>query len=778
MQNLQKWLLKIFRVSKVISLSIWKFTKMHIIPLVILLSKLIWKGVLQLYKLLSKKIIPFIYAFYKGLSPQNRKRLNISFAVVLILCLTIAFVLPNFNQHIGVSKSQKELDKLVDVIVTGSWEEQQDTVKEILSSVGITYAEDDVPQNNNALFVIPPELTLLTYDASLNTYGGRLTLEDLAYLLRDAGFPFKEGEDPALIMRNGVSAWVKKAQDDPKQDGSMAPLFLQAMAKAQSPSISLEKDDWQPQDYRMTYLEIHVFLGSILQAVREEETKTSMIDWLMPKANAADAAGTCSIAKDWFGDITKQEAAEISTFKIDLVNFLISELIGKGFDSISKEIGKVLTSVGIGLKVLKLAMLYWAIEVKVEADHAEIHKQGINEKTKEVAYKAIVGVNEEKYQQYLKQWNSSPVAKEIRDCFSFIGLPMPTDTGDIAADVENWSVEWDIVHGGGIHAYVGKNNVFDLPGQFQMSVKRVSKNKAEANFLVDIIEENNDHEGKEKRNIVTVRALVETSAPPALGTFLNGIKLGYGTHGSDNPVFDLLSLTSAIADVVAGWFQEMVEPEAYGFTHVVYHEVNPDQYAYEGVVRVMETVYDEYDDTIETVYLVAKGNIRAEYSVGTQHGHFWNVSGFASSEAKYSFQYGEEYENGCVGGTVLINSQSSHSGDASAQMNMRGKLTIRGSKEEGYTSELNLSGDNSQIIISRGTSTEVRIAQGCDYVRSSNWSDDVEYDTMYSAYFPNLYSLQMPADGVFPKQIKGSHQVVDGNKVTIWSWVLARVDKK
>lgn len=779
------WGERLGKVLKVSGQLLWRFVRSFLIPVLIVIVKYLC---IALWWLL-KKLGALLRAGYIRI--PRRRTIAVSLLVVLLMGIATSYYIPAFRPSfmtnvISVFKEKggKEQHQMALRILNGSWEEQQQAAKEVLGGVGIAAIEGDAFPQAGSTFVIPPELVLLTDDASRKATGGRLTLEQFTFMLDDFGFPFAEGKDPVLLMQTGIRDWVSAAQDDPDQPGAHAPLFLQAMAQQQLPAVDLTVVDWEPTEYRLTYLEMEVFLGAFIQALPQEQQRTTgLLDWLGGGvAYAADAPGACTYAKEWFSKIgEKNGVGTLTSFNIGLIGQLVSTLTGLAIEALGELVETVMSVFGLALKVMKLGMLYWSIEVKIEPAPGELHKQAPDEADQKITYIATAGVNEKKYKAYLDGWSATPLAKDIKDCLSFAGLPMPTDTGEIAADVENWSVEWDLVQGGGTHALIGLDkNKFDFKGQLQMKLERVDKIKGQAKLVVDVTDEKvKNHEGKGKIATVTARALVETSAPPELGILLGAASKG--ADAAESGVFELLSMTDALIDLAAGWFQEMVEPEAYGYTHVTYHAPEYVQYSYEGWVSAVSQ-WEETNDLgggSETYKTNAYGrwNMTLSSLSDMKFGGPMLVSD-SQGTVKASSQYRVSTSNTgeCYGGTVTTTREGSSSGQFSFAGKAGGRLTRTGSEKEGYTFKfeptfgyINSSQPDHPLKI-----TYIQTPHGCEYVRSAKWESN---STIYPRIDFDLLKASMTSKEAYPKTITGNQTITTetGAKV-MWTWNLTRVE--
>lgn len=786
-----------WNIARTIGRGLWQLIK--------LLTIVLWWILTHVWRLSRMYLWPALKKLYFRI--PRRRTVTAAAVVVLAIGIAIPIIAAQLQSRSAIVKSyaMKEPNASAMSILNGDWAAQQAAVRDVLAQVGFDIVEGQNNPRDGARFAIPPEIALLADDASRKANGGRLTLVEFTNLLMDLGFPFEAGKDPAQLMRSGIRHWVIAAIKNPSAAGAEEALFLQTMALAQQPSIDLTLEDWDPELYRMTYLEMNVFIGAFLKAAEPETPpKTAFIDLILgvQTASAADTIPACSYAKQWFGDQGKQEGVgDLTTFNIELISALASELTGKAIEKGSKVVSALMTPLSAAMKLMKLGMLYWASEVQVESSVDEIHKPTASEAGKDVTFTAKVGVNEEKYKEYLEGWSATPLAKEIKNCLSFAGIPMPTDTGEIALDVENWSVEWDLVRGGGEHATIGLDkNEFDFKGQFQMKLKRLNKTSGEAKLVTDITKEKPaKHEGFEHYGYVVTRALVETSKPPGLGTLLGGGKAGADAADSDSGGFDLLGLSDTLLDVLAGWFQEVVEPEAYGYARVYFHTKTYPKYTYEGKISAVhyfnkeesssteKNQRGEYSESYSNTSLTSRGTwdvkLVLEYESPLQGAFIMRSEKNAGSLtlSSNSTYRGNSY-NKCMVGSAPVTTKSvtTHTGSDTIQSEWSGKIERAPSKNGGFSFTLEGSSSSTErAMITHRDSSVKTVSQECyDLVKGTRYDegDTFKMDIDRHAY-PNGMKFTMESKEEFPKQFQGGTITKDNyGGETLWRFQLKRID--
>jgi hypothetical protein len=748
----------------------WRIIRDYLYPFIYTVLIYLFTFLLFLYKniwyLIKTNLYPAIRKLYDRIA--IKKRIGLGFIVIIVLAVLVNQLIPNLNgpnQAATHSKTDRVEHEMVQKLLNGSWEEQKSAVTQVLKSSGMTVLEGDADPTSESLFIIPPELTKLTYDANHKATGGTITLEQVSKMLSDFEFPFIEGEDPALLLKSGIQKWIQAALDDPNQDGAYVPIFLDAMAKEQIPAIDLATDDWLPHEYRMTYLEFEIFLNYLYQAIPQEKQSSSLWNLFGHVAYAAEPAGSCSFAMDWLVDQGKKSGhGTLATTGVGLINILTTELTGMGISKFGDLASKTATALGSAFKVAKIGMLYWGVEITVEALPEEVHKPTSNETDKDIEYIAKVGVNEEKYQEFVAQWNATPVVREIKDCLSFAGIPLPTDTKDIAADVDKWFVEWDIVQGTG-HATIGlEQNDFAYAGQLQMQVKRTGASKGESRLIVDVgYEDTKNHKGIETTVPVTTRAILEMNAPPSVLTSLNAGKQGF--EAAKSGAFELLGLTDSLMDMLAGWAQEVSDPVSYYAIPVTYHEPKDPVYSYDGWIRVEQEyrrgVTTEKSKKIVSRMFEAKWQVISDFIRPDTSSEMMGNGSIEGTYDEYIW-----YDHSSKDCTSYEETQVS--GHEKEDKLFNGIISRKGNEKKGYV-----------YTIGNFYIHDFYVETLLDYYSNSCGKTYTQKRTIEKGAHNiiELDDLSILTTEAYPKVLQGRKRVVDENgQITIWTWRLNRIE--
>jgi len=807
---------KFWRVLHVI----WQAIRVYVWPILFLIVKtvliLLWRLAKQLWKFIRVVAVPAVKAGYFRIPPKRRLPVLSAFLLVVLLigfaCTMLMTSGIPFLMRDSASLETAQSEHIADMkLLSGTWEEQKQAAKEALLAAGFEVPEGSDEPGGDRPFVIPPELTMIAHDAGRKAEGGgRLTLTQFADMMRDFGFPFEEGKDHVKLLQSGIRHWVRFAESDPSLPGAAAPLFLNDMAKAQVPQVDLASDNWLPDDYRMTYIEMQVFLGAFFQALPDEpEAEIGLLDRLLgtEMAYAADELTACSYAKKWFTDWGKKNDAEaIVNFDVDLVTLLTAELTGKGMEYIGELLdegiaqlmskltgvsklvaqiaGKVLQVVSLLTKLQKLAFLYHSVEVKVTPTPGIVHMPGPSDRPEEVQFKAVAGVNEKVYQEYLKQWNASSIAKTIKECMSLAGLPTLTDSADLAADVENWGIEWKLLQGENQLVTWGPDkNKFELLGQQQMKLTRTGPNQGEAVFTVDLVREKvNKHRGEEKIRTVVVKASAETAGmPPILSQLVNAGKIGTDADSIvKSGLWGLLGIVDTLADIVMGWYQSLVKPEGVGYLHVIYHVPSEAVYSYDGWIRAEKTEnYSVQDGGMSEQRFKS---LKAEWQVISDYMKYNSaprIKGTGTGHGMYQYSYLSEGSRECAGppqapnGTVSGRSTGEASAQAIEDIESDGVMKREGNDQDGYIFSIMAFGGGVQLDYTEDR-TSVSTPSGCFYVQPSSRAYTVEGSTDVGVTAIGLITHSKEA---YPEVLSGRQVDIDelGGR-TVWTWELKRIE--
>ncbi|MEX0927589.1 MAG: hypothetical protein WD208_12925 [Dehalococcoidia bacterium] len=407
----------------------------------------------------------------------------------------------------------------------------------------------------------------MAMEARNRSSAGRLTLAEMGQMLEDFGWPFLEGSTPGEQLASLLGTWVSEARTDPGAPLSFTPLFMSEMALRQEPAIRLDSASYDPDELRLTMLEVQLFVAAFDRVLSTDEPAVLRQGLMGLWPSIPVATDPCSEINDLYGKIAEDAA---KPFFSEGVGIYISESLKKaGVDPAEVDkVSSAMTALGIAARLAKTANLYSNAHVHV-ASEGSLHKPLKTEvpgRALTTAFVATAGISDSDWQTYQDAVDQSDeTVKKFSDC---LGLPRVTDLADIGRDARNWGVNWALTEGAPEHALISlEPNDFTHPGQMRMNMDANGEHSASATFVVDIVpEEGESHSGPEKTGRVTARAEVDTTQVPQVGTLIGAIIGGLKGGGL------LGTVAAPLADLGADWFQTMFPPKAYGTLQVAYHE--------------------------------------------------------------------------------------------------------------------------------------------------------------------------------------------------------------
>lgn len=394
----------------------------------------------------------------------------------------------------------------------------------------------------------------------------RTTLDEMAQMLKDLGWPFSPNATPGEQLVSFMAAWIGAALDNPADPQSFTPLFMAEMAQRQVLPVDLSSDSADPTRVRLGMLEIVLFSAAFDRnmVVPQASISPSRMESRPPGLGRIKFSlpnqeeGPCTRFKRFFyGDLSSAILPDPLGKQLgDFVfSYTFGEVLNKAVESRAwdaETFGKAMAAMNVLGRISKLVELYSSLSVSVAVQGENpVHKPLVVETEKEVIFDATVGVSEEDWSDY--QQKNGELGMTIdrigRDCMSVLGLPTIANTGDIAQAVQGFTVEWRIVSGSPEHGYDAREDEQDQgcsyhQGRLRCSVAPVSDHSGKSSFMIEVIpnkppETQSVHEsGDLMSSKIEVCAQVDASEPPNLSTFINGAMGGVGLA---DPVAELLS---------------------------------------------------------------------------------------------------------------------------------------------------------------------------------------------------------------------------------------------
>jgi hypothetical protein len=419
-----------------------------------------------------------------------------------------------------------------------------------------------------ASWTIDPGLAFnLAAEASARAVSGRLTVDQLARMWADFGFPFNGSGTPGDQLLAFLRAWLEDARAVPGDAAGFAPALIAELAARQDPPVELADPAVGPRDVQLSLLEIELLMAAFDRLFQLGDTQAAGAP--RQRALAAGVAdGACEALKKYVGSVAgkvvegrvKWAVGQITDQALSKLGMTAAEIQAFG------TYGKILGAVSTSLKVVKMAQIYASGQVALSVGGPNpVHKPVKNGARVLVPVKATAGVPDQDWSDY-QQNNGSAAYQSFKSCLGVLGLPQPLDLKDIAAKVDGWRVAWDLVSGSPEHALIPSDvNVFDASSAghpFGMKLVRTGPVAADATLKVDLKEEPELAtllQGPLVTSNVRVRAKVFTAEPPSPALLLQ--------------LTSLLGTIGALVDLSAGWIQTLLPPTSTTVVKVLHHDL-------------------------------------------------------------------------------------------------------------------------------------------------------------------------------------------------------------
>lgn len=395
---------------------------------------------------------------------------------------------------------------------------------------------------------------------------GRYTLAQVGQMLQDFEFPFGGSGTPGEQLMSFLRLSYDDAKNNENAPGSFTPLFLAEMALHQVPPVDISDPKAEPEDLRLTMLEMELLIAAFDRAFQEPAGLPK------PILHSRDiATGLCDAMKKYLGTVGSKVAGQG-------VDYVSGQLSDKALESLglkSSEIAifkgtlsKVFSALDAMMKVTKLIQIYadGHATLKIEGDNPA-YKPEWGGARKLVPFRATVGVPSEEWQNYEKSMGGQQY-QDVKSCLSAAGVPMPNDMKDMFENVDKWHVSWDIVKGAPKHALIpGDVNTFTHTSAgrpFTMALASAGPGSASAVLKLDILEEPqlaSLFKGEYITTPVRVKAEILTAEPPSPLMLAK--------------VTSLIGTLEALGELTVGWIQTGLPPTTTITLPVKYHPM-PD----------------------------------------------------------------------------------------------------------------------------------------------------------------------------------------------------------
>jgi hypothetical protein len=813
------WKHTLERIATTLGKGLWLLAR-WLYALLVMLGRFVFlRAIPATWRWLRGTALPALRRFYLWL-PHRRIVAGCAVGVVAVAAGVLVVGLPwsdsgSRGAHDAPIRIPSHEARLVEALLSDDWQQQKAATRSVLESVGVSVLADDAPlPGDGGVYVIAPELVMLAMDGARKGSSSRLRLAEVAMMLDDLGYPFPEGRHPAVSMRDSIQAWVAKSLEDPKAPGAAAARFLHAMAAQQRPALDLSSPDWPAEQYALTHLELFVLDTAMAQlfaggapapsTASRPDPLGGLLDLGLPPAHAAGPAPACAVTKDLYNSPDAYDANKKNMENVFGFGGGQAEAAGGAAAAAAKAASALSTL----FKLHKLMLLYSSLDMRVTADQSFVHKPAKDEAGKEVVFRTTVGIEEEKYREFVEKMNASPVGKAVKECLASMGLPTPTDLGDIVKEMKNWEVSWDLY---GDHATWGQaKNRFKSGNQRREPLEPVSETHAGADFIVDIKSEDH-HDGDIVTGYIHGQATLHTDAMPGSDA-LASYQAALDTLKDGNALAALLGATgttvgltgSLLGEVLGGWAQRILDPEVSYNVAVAYHKHRYPGYSYEGTVEA-QTEFSESrterkkgkrnprgrlgiggEDSTYTYRVQHRGQLtvqdmRPTYMAYTRYTERqdtakWEMSGEGNFSGAFSLFQMTEGQRGCAGVKApeyYFNDLHMGSDSTSSPRTYSMSIEQVGSRDEGYRIQLRFRDDGGSILYEARTSTHH--GAGCEFAAPDGFTGDNSFWNSTGIRLTGTgyeYAVSEP----YPETISGTATVGDeGGAKTTWKWNFRRV---
>jgi hypothetical protein len=434
----------------------------------------------------------------------------------------------------------------------------------LLRSAGVELSSsaDASPPNppSGGIVVSPNQLLQIALDATERGSSSRVSFAEFAETMAAAGvaFDLERGANPdtspALAMREWLSAAVKTALEHPDEEISVPLLQLTALARRQDPPVELTDPHFDPEALNLGSLDM-VLLSSVLGQMVAGARADMPAPPSSPTRAAAAETNHCTWVKDtlekhipFAGDLFGYASGKVAGEGLNAIYEAFGQKIFGADEGTSKErVGKGLSVLGILFKIQALAMLYDSVDLKLTPSVTEIDKPNPGITTLPTySVHADGGIRDAEWEAFKADRLDSDLAK-LKDCASAMGLPLPSTLGELGGQIEKWRIGWSVARGSTRFA-AGELDTMDFKGLQQEHLIPADDHSGTEDARFEVL--NADEPlgtGPFKYEEAVVKAELQTDSPLALSTLIAAADSG----------LDPFALAGAIADVAAGWFQNV-----------------------------------------------------------------------------------------------------------------------------------------------------------------------------------------------------------------------------
>ncbi|GGQ56213.1 hypothetical protein GCM10010166_27080 [Couchioplanes caeruleus subsp. azureus] len=437
----------------------------------------------------------------------------------------------------ATSPAERYMANLVDTAASNSTDlaQARRAVAKLLAAAGVKTVSSParVPLRPRAVrYVVTAGVDAMVDEVRTRSVSSRQTLaEYAAFLMPTTRSPRATS---GTRLRDFLAAWLAVARSRPDLPGSNAIFALNALAQRQNPRLNVSWGGYDPSELRLGFLDLTLLHAGLAQTAaiafdlgaakspvstpeqHDARTVPGPCDTLAEDLERMVPPVPGGLANDIRGSVPKAAKPAVQQLAKRYVKYIADDA-ATASGTIVKRLGEAnrLT------KMIELAQTYRLAHASAEVlSDNPIHRPqpgGVLN----TAVKVTFGIPDD-------QWAAaghSNVPQPWSDCLKMVGMPYPTTTRDVAAELAKWQVEWrisgpDVVrwHGPG----VGTAGLL-----FTDQLIAENDHTAAVTRQFELVEEVAEgHPGTEVTDDVTITARLFRPATPDLSTLLTAVLSG------------------------------------------------------------------------------------------------------------------------------------------------------------------------------------------------------------------------------------------------------------
>jgi hypothetical protein len=529
---------------------------------------------------------------------------------------------------------------------------------DVLAEGGVTTGFKDVVKRTakapaSTTFVFPVSAIDLALEAADRETMATFTLAEFAQMVHELGWPTPAGVSPGRHWVELLAKWYAGAAASPEKPDSFAVLFIAAMNQKQLPPANISTGAEDPASIRLSALELELLIAAF------DRTRPVMATLEPDDDLLRDGPSPCSDALSQAGTLGQSGAVQVTAG--ELGGLAIGAALEMTFGEVTGALlGNVYSALGTASKVGKFIQQLRYGYVKLDLTTPSLVKKPLKGAANKVGeLRATAGVDPAKYAEKVAARGGAEASVQnqaLTDCFNTLGLPTVTDARDIAADAQNWRMEWSIVRGGDSQVRWQQGMTWDITnGGFQTKVMRVDETTVERKVSFDIRPQPTKATvGRERQREAVFKVQLHRGGLPELGTLWGSGKVGY-VASKVNPVGVALGVADAMVDLTTKWILEAASPSAFARQELI--EIEPTglvgtiSWNIQGTAPPRDE-RDPLEHEIERASIEQSGVLEIVSEVGEE------ATAFGAETCKQSYTWGLEREE-LVEGSEVVGTRTS-----------------------------------------------------------------------------------------------------------------------